>query len=328
MAKVYYKWDKNQQMDVPDFDVDYYKSQWWTTGSSSTWDWSNTLNEKQVKHLDNLNKRISAGYKPNTIDQENLDEAKNRGYQYNNQWTSDASNQKDSMQKIYDYIASLWLPEEYNAILKYVAEDPGIQKIESVDDFKKMINDASLSAEADLSPYYKKITGREIEDLKTSMADIRNQVSREMQQEQKSYGELLNSTKDNLRQRWLTFSWTSRATLGKEWALDDKEIEWSVPQQRRYDIEDYLAWVQETSRDIGTAAERNLWSWAISALNLWSYNSPYNGTDYSAQRTQPLYLASKKWQDWYVEDWDLQLDRLKNKEISKWDRIQSLRKNI
>jgi hypothetical protein len=61
------------------------------------------------------------------------------------------------------------------------------------------MNDAATNAETDLSPYYNEMSAREVEDLQSEFADIRNQVARYTQQEQKSYTEKLRDTKAKLR---------------------------------------------------------------------------------------------------------------------------------
>jgi hypothetical protein len=73
--------------------------------------------------------------------------------------------------QINDYIDSLGVSDEYKQILRTVAKDQyttGVT-IKSSDDIDKIIKNATVNAEASLTPYYDKVNTQNIEDLKKSM---------------------------------------------------------------------------------------------------------------------------------------------------------------
>ena len=109
-------------------------------------------------------------------------------------------------------------------------------KIPSGAELSEIIKTASTNAETDLTPYYEKTTGRELEDFRNQMEDIRTQVSDYVAQESMGYKEKLAQTKQSLRARGMTFSGQSRGQLGKEGALQAKGIEGAIPEERRLEI--------------------------------------------------------------------------------------------
>jgi len=162
----------------------------------------------------------------------------------------------------------------------------------------KIAIDAESKARTDLEPYYTDLKSRDMEDLKTGYEDINNSAARYTQNEQKSYKETLAATKQGLRAKGLTFSGQSRGTLGKEGALADKGVEGSVPQNRRYSIEDNLAGFQQQARDLGTTAERRYGSAALTGqagyLEPGTLPDPYSsGLDYNTSSTRSLYDPKK-----------------------------------
>lgn len=218
---------------------------------------------------------------------------------------------------------------EQKAILKEIAagEYTSGQRIPSTQELTTIIEDAAKMAEQDISPYYEKVSGRELEDVRTSMADIRNEASRYSQQEELGYKDALAKTKQTLRARGLTFSGKSRGVLGSEGALDAAGVEGALPTERRYNWEDARADWQERSRDIGTAAERQLGSANIEGVE--GLADPYGGgTTYDKTRTSALYKPSQQGEEGYVATGDLELQRLKELEKAKWDKVGKYRAYI
>lgn len=201
----------------------------------------------------------------------------------------------------------------------------------SKEDLEKMIADAEKLATADIDPYYQRIKGEDIENLRNSFADLRNRTLRYQQQEEKTYKEVLEETKQSLRTRGLTFSGIGKKTLGDEGALQNPEnIEGSLPQQRRYNIEDANAAFQETAREIGLSAERRLGSGFLSEnlgrLGANDIPDPYNGgIKYDPRQTTPIYLPRKSDQEGYVGIGALDLERKRAIEQEKNARIASQR---
>jgi len=205
------------------------------------------------------------------------------------------------------------------------------QEIYTDEEWNNLAKQELEKARAELEPYYADLKQRDLEDVRNTYADIRNEATRYQQQEGKSYADTLAQTKQSLRARGLTFSGSSRATLGKEGALEDKGVEGSVPQQRRYDWEDKRAGWQESARDIGTAAERKYGSDELyqsrDYLNPEGLPDPYGGgLDYSQGRTAALYNPKKDpSQDRYVSSTQSDIAREKEKEaqLRKEDRLKT-----
>ena len=213
--------------------------------------------------------------------------------------------------ELINHINSLNLSEGEKAVLRELAfgEYTSGQKVPSEQEIQQMIRDAAVNAERDISPYYQTLTAREIEDFKNQLGDIRQGFERYQEQEAKDYKTRLKETKDNLRQRGLTFSGASRQTLGKEGALQSRGIEGDVPQQRRLDFEQTADQFETQGRQLGTAAERKLGSSALTGMNFGQFTTPYG------QRT--LYNPMGN-----IQTGDLELDRLRAIEQSKWDRVK------
>ncbi len=234
----------------------------------------------------------------------------------------------DHMKAVNDYINSLGgISEAQKQMLRYWAEQAYSNrgKVYSPEELQRIMKDAATNAETDLSPYYNEMTAREVEDLQNQFADIRNQVGRYTQQEQKSYAERLKDTKSKLRASGLTFSGASRRTLGEEGAINSQGIEWEVPQQRRYNVEDFYSGINEKARDAGLDAERSLGSSKVSDIQagFWKMINPYDGwIKYDPTKQTNLYEASRQWTDRYIGTGDLELERLREIEKSKQDRIK------
>jgi hypothetical protein len=243
------------------------------------------------------------------------------------------SEQKAELDKLNIDIDGMDLSIEEKAILKQIAgmDFTSGNKIPTVSELQTIIDTAAKNAETDLSPYYEKITGRTIEDLSNKMADIRNESARYTQQEALAYKDKLATTKQSLRARGLTFSGSARGTLGAEGAIENAGIEGAIPTERRYNWEDQRAGWQEKARDLGIEAERQLGSATLNEKQdmLGNIINPYKqGITYNASNVSPLYNVNQKGTSGYVATGDIALDRLKEIEKSKWDRVSKYRSNI
>lgn len=230
------------------------------------------------------------------------------------------------------YIESLGLDDSQKMILRQVAKESYSTWTKFYDpkDVDKLLATAAENAKTSLDPYYTKMDTRTVEDLKNKMADIRNQAALYTQNEQKSYAEKLAETKASLRARGLTFSGVNRKTLGKESAITADWVEWTLPQQRRYDVSTAMNKFQTDARDAWLKAERELGSANLNNFQseLGTIADPYKWwVDYNAGNTKSLYEVSKIWTPWYVSTWDSALDRLKEIEKRKWDNIRALAPN-
>lgn len=240
--------------------------------------------------------------------------------------------EKENLDKAYAYIDKSAFDDASKLILRQLAmqQYKSNNKIYQWAELDKVMSDATLAATWSLDPYYTKETARDIEDLKNKFADIRNQSIRSAQQEQKSYSEKLKNAKDFLRASGRTFSSAARDKIGAQSAVSTQDVAWvegSIPQQRRYDVEDANAKIQEKARDLWVTAERELGSSAIWNIQseLWTYVNPYKDwIEYNPAWTGNLYLSRQKWTTWYVETWDKELERLKEIEKAKQERVKSL----
>jgi hypothetical protein len=229
------------------------------------------------------------------------------------------------------------LTEDLAKFIKDYVGGINTDEVTTPEEYEILAADAELLAKKDLDPYYKQLKAQSIEDLKTQYADIRNESARYQQQEEKSYKETLASTKASLRARGLTFSGSSRGTLGSESALsqiakpgEDGYVEGTLPQARRYNWEDRLAGWQETARDLGTSAERLLGSAGVSSADIGTNSlvNPYKSSiTYNAGENIPLYLAKKDTtQEGYVPTGTLALERKEAIEKLKQEKLSKLTK--
>lgn len=171
---------------------------------------------------------------------------------------------------------------EQKAILKNIAygDYKSGQDIYDTATITKIIEDAARNAETDLTPYYNKITSREIEDIKSNLSQIRDEAARYREQESMTYSQKLADTKKSLRSRGLTFSGSSLKTLGSESALQNTPgIEGIVPQERRLGYEEKIADWQTRAGKLGTEAERNLGSSTIQGMDIGKLATPYGDKD-------------------------------------------------
>ncbi len=231
--------------------------------------------------------------------------------------------QKAAMKELNDAIDG-WegLDMNQKAILKEIASQDFTsgQKIPTTTELSQIIQDAATNAQADLDPYYQKTEMRELEDIRNSMEDIRSEASRYGKQEAIGYKEKLETTKQGLRARGMTFSGKSRALLGAETAIGagGRGVEGAIPEARRIGYEGKVADYQERARDIGLAGERYLGSGKIGDLG--GISTPYG--------SRQLYTPKKEGQVGYVSTGDLELDKLKETAKSKWERVEAYRANI
>jgi hypothetical protein len=258
--------------------------------------------------------------------------------------SSDASGltpeQKKGLDDLNAYIDSMPYDMAQKAVLKQIASNDYTsgQKILQPAELSRVIDEATVAASSDLSPYFEVLTKREIQDLEDKMLDIRNESARFKQQEEFSYAKKLASTKQNLRASGLTFSGQAKRLTGTEGFINAKDqyfpggYEGEIQKERRYDWEDARAGWQEDARDIGLAAERSLGSAKVPAYV--ELPDPYKTTEnkgnlwYNNNNYQPTLLAHKVGMDRYVEIGDTDLQKKKAIEESKWNRIGAYRANI
>lgn len=283
---VYFK--DGTTMVVPAFDVAYWQRQGWSTTKPDT--------TKPDTSKDEVDPGLNNPTNPNAMD----------------------SNEKQVIDKLNaDIDAMSGLSYEQKIVLKQIAQGNYTSgaKIPSIEELSRIIQDAATNAEADLSPYYTKMTGRELEDLKNSMSSIRDEAARYGQREAVSYSQKLESTKQSLRQRGLTFSGISRQKLGNESVIGGDGIKGDLQTEREMDYKDKVAGWKSDAQKIGLASERLLGSSTINSLDLGSITTPFE--------TSKLYNTAGT-----TSTGDLELDKIKAIEKSKWERINASRLNI
>jgi hypothetical protein len=208
---------------------------------------------------------------------------------------------------------------EQKAILKEIAAMDFVGgKIPTIEEIGKIIETAIQNAETDLAPYYEKITGRELEDLKHNMEDIRRQFDQHVERETIDYNQKLGQVKQNLRASGRTFGGSARQLLGQEAAIDSAGVEGDIPEQRRLGYEADIGNIQASARDMAIAAERRLGTANVPGFG--SITTPYG--------TQNLYDPKQLGQEGYVHTGDIELDKIKEKERSVWDRVSRYRPYI
>lgn len=218
-------------------------------------------------------------------------------------------------------------------------------KIWSKDELRRVLAEAAENAKTSLEPYYEKMKYEDLEDYKKSMEDLRLASALYTQQEAKSYKELLDKTKKEIRKWGWMESWESRRMLWKEsalqwdrdWGYSFEGVEWELPQQRRYDWEEYSTNLQRQARDAWIWMERKYGSQVIWGIQdqLGQLSSPYDlksgNIDYQKGRYIPSYLAKQKWQNGYVRTdmetwagytWDYWLDKQKEQEKLKYQNLE------
>lgn len=231
--------------------------------------------------------------------------------------------QKADMQEGHNWIDEMIKNGELNesqaAVLHeiYAGEYTSGQRIPSIEELKNIISDAATNAETDLSPYYERITGRELADLKQDMANIRGEAERYTAREAVDYSQKLAQTKQNLRTRGMTFSGISRQKLGAEGALEARGVQGELPTTRQAGWEEQEAGYLQRSRELGLESERALGTEAIKKIDFGKITTPY--------RTTPLYTRPI---DSPHEPGDIRLEKKRELEKSKWDRVSAYRPYI
>ncbi len=205
----------------------------------------------------------------------------------------------NNVNPLYAEIDKMGFDGQTTTILKWLADHDKFYSENSdpsPEEVSKLFSDSMREAETDLTPYFDKVQSQDLDDLKTRMSDLRRGADRYKQQEALSYADTLAKTKESLGARGMTFSGISRKTLGNEGALDNKGVEGTIPTRRRYNWEDYSDKLQQSARDMGTAAERQYGSRAVGDVQgeFGNFARPYgDGTTYNTNRTSPLYQVSK-----------------------------------
>ena len=249
---------------------------------------------------------------------------------------SDSSGRKITQSTIEENDYNKWVDEQdisdvEKEFLKNLTIDTG--KVLTDKEIEQKAKEYEEAARKDIAPYYEDLKKRDMEDLRNQYADIRNRALRYQQQDEKSYKELLDSTRKSLRARGLTFSGISRKQLGNESALNKSNVEGEIPQQRRYNWEDARASWQERARDIGTIAERRYDSDTLykerDYLNPEGLPDPYkNSLTYKHNSYQPIYLPHKKDSRYgYISGNQADIEKQKERDVQnrKQDRLKTLR---
>lgn len=204
------------------------------------------------------------------------------------------------------------------ATLKMIFRGEYGNKTYSMEEISGIISQSAEDADKSLKPYYDKMEASELEDLKTGLANIREESAMYKEREAIQYTQTLANTKKNLRTRGLTFSGQSRGTLGSEGALNSKGMEGTVPESRRLSYESKIADWKNRGETIGRAGERLLGSDALGGIE--GFDNPYaNGsTTYNSSGRGMLYNPVG---DIATDESGIALDRLKEKEILKWNNV-------
>jgi len=232
------------------------------------------------------------------------------------------------LQASLDYIDSLNTDEESKQILIAVAQwdYKTKNKILTPDEITKISEDALINATADISPYYARTQARAEEDITGSMKNLRESAAREVAKEQKSYKELLDKTKSDLRSRWLTFSGAWVKKLWAESAVGSTEVEWEIPQDRRLQYADFIAKNKISAETLWKEYERKYGSEATKRLDslFWTVADPYRTwRTYNPTETSTLYTWKTEWQTGYTWIWDEALAKQKAIELSRMDRLKA-----
>lgn len=232
------------------------------------------------------------------------------------------------LQASLDYINSLNTDEESKQILMAVAhwDYKTKNKILTPEEITKISEDALINATADISPYYARTQARAEEDITGSMRNLRESAAREVAKEQKSYKELLDKTKSDLRARGLTFSGAWVKKLWAESAIGSTEVEGEIPQDRRLQYADFIAKNKISAETLWKEYERKYGSEASKRLDslFWTVADPYKSwTTYNPTETSPLYTSKTEWQTGYTWIWDEALDKQKAIELSRLSRLKA-----
>lgn len=172
-------------------------------------------------------------------------------------------------------IASGEITAAQGAVLHEIYSGEYSNKVPSVDEIKKIIEDATAAAEASLSPHYEQMEYKDIQDLKKQLSDIREQSSEYAAQEQMDYKQQLEQTKKSLRQRGLTFSGAGRKQLGAEGALQAKGVEGTLASGRRLTWEKRIGGQQRDTSGLLKDFERKWGTGGFQDSNFGSVWSPW-----------------------------------------------------
>jgi hypothetical protein len=215
---------------------------------------------------------------------------------------------------------------EQKAILKEIAKGSYTSghTIPDTATLTKIIEDAATNAQTDLSPYYERMTGQQIADLRQNMENIRAEASRYGQQEAVDYKKKLLETKQSLRARGLTFSGTGRELLGNEGVISGEGVKGAIPEQREMDWASKEADWQNMILNVGIPGERQLGTSAVGDTNFGAIQTPYN----QRQITTRGILGNTAGITYPNEPGALNLEKQSELEKSKWSRVQAYRAYI
>ena len=215
------------------------------------------------------------------------------------QETEQTDGEKEARAALDEFLEEWDGTTEEKALLNVIfdeAEYTSGQTVLKDDQLEEIIKNAAETAEADLQPYYERITGQTIEDLKRNMEDIRTDTSQYLARENIDYKKKVQQTKDSLRQRGLTFSGIGRKQLGAkgfidtkdEWMAEKDRVKGEIPEERRLDVAAGLDPFERGARDTALQGERTLGTKDYSALSLDPrVTTPYN-TNRALIKTVPI----------------------------------------
>lgn len=219
--------------------------------------------------------------------------------------------QKISLEELNREIDAMeGLSVEQRAVLKEIAsQDFTGARVPDVKELQTIIDTAAQNVETDLSPYYEKITGREIEDLQRNIASIRGETEEYAKQEAVDYKSKLQATKQDLRSRGLTFSGASRRLLGKEGALEAKGVTGELEEARQREYEEKERGFAERTAEFGVGAERELGTEAVRKIDFGTFKTPYGEKELYKPTTERKEIG------------EIPLEKKRELEREKWSRV-------
>jgi len=170
--------------------------------------------------------------------------------------------------KINNFIDGLGLTQTEKDFLKGTFLNKDIytsgKTIPTTTQITQWISDAATNAATDISPYYTRISGEELADYKTQLANIRAKSQTFMANEENTYTQKLATTKQQLRARGLTFAGSAIRNIGQQAAVEAPVgYEGTIQAARRLDYEGSQQALTQQAAGISTTAERRLGSAAI-----------------------------------------------------------------
>lgn len=229
--------------------------------------------------------------------------------------TPTETNPNDSalLKALHDQIDGTDYSPEQKALLHKIVDDDSVKgnAVRSIDDVAKIVSDAAIKAEADVAPYYDKMTEREINDLKTNMEQIRSEAARYAQTEAVDYAKQLQDTKQSLRARGMTFGGFGRAQLGSDGIIDSAGVAGVIPEARKATWEEKTADFQDRASKVQTTSNRILGNKFPTDVS-GTFSTPYGNRPLTVNQTTPTDIGIG----------DLNAARLKDKALAQTNIIK------